>query len=59
MQAKKKPLETMTPADLGIDTAPRLKTLKVEEPAKRQGGGKVASVEELVEKLKNEAKVIG
>ena len=59
MKAKKKPLETMTPADLGIDTAPRLKTLKVEEPAKRQGGGKVASVEELVEKLKNEAKVIG
>lgn len=59
MKAKRKPLETMTPADLGIDTAPRLKTLKVEEPAKRQGGGKVASVEELVEKLKNEAKVIG
>ena len=59
MKAKKKPLETMTPADLDIDTAPRLKTLKVEEPAKRQGGGKVASVEELVEKLKNEAKVIG
>ena len=56
MKAKKKPLETMTPADLGIDTAPRLKTLKVEEPAKRQGGGKVASVEELVEKLKNEAR---
>ena len=59
MKAKKKPLETMTPADLGIDTAPRLTVVKVEEPAKRQGGGKVASVEELVAKLKNEAKVIG
>ena len=59
MKAKKKPLETMTPADLGIDTAPRLSVVKVEEPAKRQGGGKVSSVEELVEKLKNEAKVIG
>ena len=59
MKAKKKPLETMTPDDLGIDTAPRLTVVKVEEPAKRQGGGKVESVEELVEKLKNEAKVIG
>mgnify|MGYP001554059584 CR=1 FL=1 len=59
MKAKKKPLDTMTPDDLGIDTAPRLTVVKVEEPAKRQGGGKVESVEELVEKLKNEAKVIG
>jgi len=58
MKAKKKQLDTITPADLGLNTTPRLKTLKVEEPPKRQGGGKVASVEELVAKLKNEAKVI-
>jgi electron transfer flavoprotein beta subunit len=58
MKAKKKPLATMTPADLGVDTAPRLVTLKVTEPAKRKAGIKVASVAELVEKLKNEAKVI-
>ena len=58
MKAKKKPIETVAPADLGIDTAPRLVTLKVEEPAKRQAGVKVGSVAELVEKLKNEAKVI-
>ena len=48
----------MAPADLGVDTAKRLETLKVVEPEKRQGGAKVASVAELVEKLKNEAKVI-
>ena len=48
----------MSPADLGVDPAPRLTTLKVEEPAKRQGGIKVASVAELVDKLRHEAKVI-
>jgi electron transfer flavoprotein beta subunit len=58
MKAKKKPLDTTTPAELGVDAAPRLKTLKVSEPPKRQGGGKVADVAELVTKLKNEAKVI-
>ncbi|MBW7850584.1 MAG: electron transfer flavoprotein subunit beta/FixA family protein [Rhodospirillales bacterium] len=58
MKAKKKPIDTVTPADLGVDVAPRLVTLKVEEPAKRKAGVKVASVAELVDKLKNEAKVI-
>ena len=58
MKAKKKPIEVISPADLGLDTAPRLITLKVEEPAKRTAGVKVASVAELVDKLKNEAKVI-
>ncbi|WP_037459673.1 electron transfer flavoprotein subunit beta/FixA family protein [Skermanella stibiiresistens] len=58
MKAKKKPIETVSPADLGVDPAPRLKTLKVVEPAKRSAGIKVKSVQELVEKLKNEAKVI-
>lgn len=58
MKAKKKPLDTLKPADLGIDVAPRLATLKVSEPAKRQAGVKVADVAELVSKLKNEAKVI-
>jgi len=58
MKAKKKPMDTMTPAELGVDIAPRLKTLKVSEPPKRQGGGKVADVADLVNKLKNEAKVI-
>ena len=58
MKAKKKPLDTLTPAELGVDAAPRVKTLKVEPPAERKAGIKVASVEELVEKLKNEAKVI-
>ena len=58
MKAKKKPIDTTTPADLGVDIAPRLKTIKVEEPPKRQGGVKVADVAELVDKLKNEAKVI-
>ena len=58
MKAKKKPIDTMSTADLGVDAAPRLKTLKVEEPPKRQGGVKVADVAELVGKLKNEAKVI-
>ena len=58
MKAKKKPIDTMSASDLGVDAAPRLKTLKVEEPAKREGGVKVADVAELVDKLKNEAKVI-
>jgi electron transfer flavoprotein beta subunit len=58
MKAKKKPLETVKPADLGVDVAPRLTTLKVVEPAKRQAGIMVADVAELVAKLKNEAKVI-
>ncbi|SEO71965.1 electron transfer flavoprotein subunit beta/FixA family protein [Aquisalimonas asiatica] len=58
MKAKKKQLDTLSPADLGVDTTPRLKTVKVSEPPKRQGGVKVADVAELVDKLKNEAKVI-
>ncbi len=57
-KAKKKPLETVKPADLGVDVAPRLKTLKVAEPAKRGAGVKVPDVTALVDKLKNEAKVI-
>jgi electron transfer flavoprotein beta subunit len=58
MKAKKKPLETTTPEALGVDVAPRMKTLKVVEPPKRVGGGKVADVKELVAKLRNEAQVI-
>jgi electron transfer flavoprotein beta subunit len=58
MKAKKKPLEVLTPADLGVDVAPRIKTLKVQPPADRKAGIKVDSVDKLVEKLKNEAKVI-
>ncbi len=58
MKAKKKPIDTTTPDELGVDAAPRIKTLKVEEPAKRSGGVKVADVAELVDKLRNEAKVI-
>jgi electron transfer flavoprotein beta subunit len=58
MKAKKKPIVTMTPEELGVDVTPRLVTLKVEEPAKRAGGVKVGSVIELVDKLKNEARVI-
>ena len=58
MKAKKKPLDTLKPADLGVDVAPRLKTLKVAEPPKRQGGVMVKDVAELVAKLKTEAKVI-
>ena len=58
MKAKKKPLETFTPADLGVDVAPRLKTLKVSEPPQRGAGIKVADVAMLVDKLKNVAKVI-
>ena len=58
MKARKKPIETMTPADLGVDVTPRLSVVKVEEPPKRQAGVKVGSVAELVEKLRSEAKVI-
>ncbi len=58
MKAKKKPLDTIAPADLGVDVAPRLKLIKVEEPPVRDGGTKVADVDELVDKLRNEAKVI-
>jgi len=58
MKAKKKTLETLTPDSLGVDFAPRLTTLKVVEPAKRGAGKQVASVVELVDKLRNEAKVI-
>jgi electron transfer flavoprotein beta subunit len=58
MKAKKKPLEVVKPADLGVDVAPRIKTLKVVEPPKRGAGVKVADVATLVNKLKNEAKVI-
>jgi electron transfer flavoprotein beta subunit len=58
MKAKKKPLEVVKPDALGVDVTPRLATLKVVEPAKRKGGGKVADVAELVGKLRNEAKVI-
>ena len=58
MKAKKKPLDNVKPADLGVDVAPRLATLKVVEPAKRQAGVKVADVAQLLDKLKNEAKVI-
>jgi len=58
MKAKKKQMDTFTPADLGVDVAPRLKTLKVEEPPKRGAGIKVPDVATLVSKLKTEAKVI-
>ena len=58
MKAKKKPLETITLADTGVDVAPRLTTLKVTEPAQRQAGIRVESVGELLDKLRNEAKVI-
>ena len=58
MAAKKKPLDKTSPADLGVDVTPRLKTLKVAEPAKRSAGVKVANAAELVAKLKNEAKVL-
>ena len=58
MKAKKKPLDTTTPEELGVDATPRVQTLKVEPPAERAAGIKVADVAELVDKLKNEAKVI-
>jgi electron transfer flavoprotein beta subunit len=58
MKARKKPIQTMKPADLGVDPTPRLKLVKVAEPPKRKAGQKVSSVAELVQKLKTEAKVI-
>ncbi len=58
MKAKQKPLETLTPESLGVDITPRVQTLKVEDPPVRKAGIKVASTEELVDKLRNEAKVI-
>ena len=58
MKARKKPIATMKPTDLGVDVTPRLTVIKVEEPAKRKAGQKVASVAELVSKLRTEAKVI-
>ena len=58
MKAKKKPIEQINASDLGVNTKPRIDQIKVEEPPKRKAGIKVATVEELVQKLKNEAKVI-
>jgi electron transfer flavoprotein beta subunit len=58
MKAKKKPIDALTPDELGVDVTPHLKILKVTEPPPRQGGGKVADVAELIDKLKNEAGVI-
>ena len=58
MKAKKKPIDSLSAAELGVDTTPRLKVVKVEEPEARSAGIKVGSVAELVDKLKNEAKVI-
>ncbi len=58
MKAKKKPLDEKTPADYGVDVTPRLKVVKTAEPAERKAGVKVASVDELVDKLKNEAGVL-
>jgi electron transfer flavoprotein beta subunit len=58
MKAKKKPMEILKPDALGVDVAPRLATLKVQEPPKRKAGAKVADVKDLVQKLRNEAKVI-
>ncbi len=58
MKAKKKPIDTLTPEALGVDVAPRVVTLKVEEPPKRKSGVKVKDVSELIDRLKNEAKVI-
>ncbi|MDP9195793.1 MAG: electron transfer flavoprotein subunit beta/FixA family protein [Pseudomonadota bacterium] len=58
MKARQKPVTTLSPQDLGVDMTPRLKTLKVTEPPKRKGGIKVSSVQELVDKLRNEARVV-
>jgi electron transfer flavoprotein beta subunit len=58
MKAKKKPVDVLSPSDLGVDVSPRVTVLKVSEPEGRKAGVKVGSVAELVEKLKNEAKVI-
>ncbi|KAJ1861897.1 putative electron transfer flavoprotein subunit [Coemansia sp. RSA 989] len=59
MKAKKKPLKALSPADLQVEIKSRLQTLKVTEPPKRQGGKIVASVDELLDKLRNEAKFLG
>ena len=58
MKARKKPIETIKPADLGVDPAPRLTLVKVAEPPRRVAGQKVGSIAELVQKLRTEAKVI-
>ena len=58
MKAKKKQLDVMSPEELGVDMAPTVEVLSVEPPAEREAGIKVESIEELVDKLKNEAKVI-
>jgi electron transfer flavoprotein beta subunit len=58
MKAKKKPLEEKTPADYGVDVAPRLRVVTTAEPAARAAGVKVASVDELIDRLKNEAGVL-
>ena len=58
MKAKKKPIDTMTPSDLGVDAAPRLATVTVSEPPARAAGVVVGSVGELIDKLKNDAKVV-
>ena len=58
MKAKRKPLETVTPDELGVDVTPRIQTLKVEEPPERSGGTRVADVAQLVDKLKNEARIL-
>ena len=58
MKAKKKPIEQLNASDLGVDVVPKIQQIKVEEPPKRKAGIKVSSVAELVQKLKNEAKVI-
>lgn len=58
MKAKKKPMETISPADLKVEVDPRLEILEVSEPPKRQAGKIVESVDELVDKLKNEASVL-
>jgi electron transfer flavoprotein beta subunit len=58
MMAKKKPIETLSPAELGVATEPRLRLLKMAEPSARSPGKRVASVEELLDKLRTEAKVV-
>ena len=58
MKAKRKPMDTITPEELSVDVEPRVRTIKVEEPAQRSAGIKVADIAELVDKLKNEAKVL-
>ena len=58
MKAKRKPLDVLKPEDLGVDVAPRLRTLKVEDPPRRKAGVMVKDVAELVDKLRNEAKVV-